>query len=71
MQAYRVETTLGQNGTLTLTNLPFLQGETIEVIMLVQPFRASNHPAYPLRGTPVTYLDPFEPVAQTDWEVCQ
>jgi hypothetical protein len=71
MQAYRVETIVGQNGTLTLTNLPFLQGETIEVILLVQPFPALNHPMYPLRGTPVTYLDPFEPVAQTDWEVCQ
>ena len=70
MQAYRVETTLGRDGTLTLTNLPFSQGETIEVIMLVQPFPESNHSMYPLRGTPVTYLDPFEPVAQTDWNAC-
>ncbi len=71
MQAYRVETTVSRNGTLTLTNLPFSQGETIEVIILVQSFPASNHNMYPLRGTPVTYRDPFEPVAQTDWEACQ
>ena len=71
MQAYRVETTVSRNGTLTLTNLPFSQGETLEVILLVQPFTALNRNLYPLRETPVTYVDPFEPVAQTDWEVCQ
>ena len=71
MQAYRVETTVSRNGTLTLTNLPFSQGETLEVILLVQPFTALNRNLYPLRGTPVTYVDPFEPVAQKDWEVCR
>jgi hypothetical protein len=30
MQAYRVETTLQQDGTLTLSNLPLHAGETVE-----------------------------------------
>ena len=37
MQAYRVETTVSQDGVLTLENLPFHAGETIEVIILAQP----------------------------------
>ena len=37
MQAYRVETTVSQDGVLTLENLPLQAGETIEVIILVQP----------------------------------
>ena len=37
MQAYRVETTLTQDGTLTLRNLPFRAGEAVEVIILVPP----------------------------------
>ena len=24
--------------------------------------------SYPLRGKPVAYIDPFEPVAQNDWD---
>lgn len=37
MQAYRVETTVSQDGILTLENLPLQAGETIEVIILVRP----------------------------------
>ena len=32
MQAYRIETTVQPNHTLTLDNLPFLAGERVEVI---------------------------------------
>ena len=71
MQAYRVETTVAQDGTLTLSNLPLRAGEAIEVIILVQPSAMRGHPRYPLRGMPVRYLDPTEPVAQADWEAAQ
>ena len=37
MQAYRVETTLQQDGTLTLSNLPLHAGETVEVISWCSP----------------------------------
>ena len=69
MQAYRVETTLEQDGTLTLHNLPLRAGEAVEVIILVQPAVASPENRYPLRGKPVAYIDPTEPVAEADWEV--
>ena len=71
MQAYRVETTLQQDGTLTLSNLPLRAGEAVEVIILVQPPVAVDRQRYPLRGVPVRYSDPTEPVAQADWEATQ
>jgi len=71
MQAYRVATTLQQDGTLTLSNLPFQAGETVEVIILVQPSIALDRQRYPLRDVPIRYVGPTEPVAQADWEAAQ
>jgi hypothetical protein len=71
MQAYRVETTVQQDGTLTVSNLPLQAGEAVEVIILVQSFAARRQSLYPLRGTPITYIDPTEPVAQADWEAAR
>ena len=34
LQAHRVETTLTQDGTLTLDHLPFQAGEAVEIIIL-------------------------------------
>jgi len=71
MQAYRVEATVEHDGTLTLSNLPLRVGETVEVIILVHPPGVVGPQQYPLRGTPVHYHDPTEPVAQEDWEATQ
>lgn len=71
MQAYRVETTVQQDGTLTLSNLPLQAGEAVEVIILVRPSVSLRQSRYPLRGTPITYIDPTEPVAQADWEAAR
>ena len=65
MQAYRVEVKVQQSGSLTLSNLPLQVGEEIEVIILVRPPRAKARNPYPLRGLPITYLDPTEPVAHS------
>jgi hypothetical protein len=71
MQAYRVATTLQQDGTLTLSNLPLRAGETVEVIILVSSPVAVDRQQSPLRGVPVQYIDPTEPVAQADWDAAQ
>ena len=68
MQAYRVETTLQKDGTVTLHHLPFQAGEPVEIIILARSSEAQSSNRYPLRGTPVQYFDPTEPVAQNDWE---
>ncbi len=67
MHAHRAETTLSEDGVLTLRDIPFRCGESVEVIVL--PFAAVAAPAsrYPLRGTPVTLLAPTEPVGSGDW----
>ena len=71
MQAYRQETTIQHDGTLTLRDLPLQAGEKVEVIIIVQsPQARSQHP-YPLRGTPIAYVDPTEPVASSDWEAAK
>jgi hypothetical protein len=68
MQAYRQETIIEHDGTLTLRDLPLQAGEKVEVIIIVQSPPAPAEHAYPLRGTPVAYVDPTEPVAASDWE---
>ena len=67
MNMHRIETTLQKDGTLTLDGLPFHAGETVEVIVLPKA-TPRNIGAYLLRGTPVTYTAPFEPVASDEWE---
>ena len=67
MQAYRVETTVQQDGTLILDNLPLQAGEAVEVIILIRSSGLS-HTQYALRGTAIHYRDPTEPVALADWE---
>lgn len=71
MHAYRLKTVLQQDGMLTLSNLPLQAGAWVEVIILVQPPTSPRANPYPLRGMPITYMNPLEPVAQTDWEALQ
>ena len=71
MQAYRVETTLPEDGTVTLRQLPFEAGESIEIIVLSHEDAATAPDRYPLRGTPVEYLEPTQPVACDDWDANQ
>ncbi len=37
MQAMRLNTIIGQGGELRLTGLPFLAGQRVELILLVEP----------------------------------
>lgn len=73
MNAYRIETTLTENGTLRLQGLPFCAGDSVEIIVLERGSH-TRHPdanPYPLRGKVIRYVDPTEPVALEDWEVLQ
>jgi hypothetical protein len=68
MNAHRVEATLESDGKLTLSELPFQAGDTVEVIILARATKSNGRHQYPLRGKPVEYREPTEPVAQDDWE---
>jgi hypothetical protein len=66
MVAHCVETTLNQDGKLMLDNLPFHAGEAVEIIILSQATRVQRQNPYPLRGMPLRYDDPTEPITQDE-----
>ena len=68
MQAHRIETVWPKKGRLTLESLPFQAGERLEIIILARGPQTPQADRYPLRGTPIEYHQPTEPVAQNDWE---
>lgn len=69
MKAYRVEATVSDDKSLVLKEVPFRAGDTVEVIVLEAPDRQQAKNPYPLRGTPIRYDNPTEPVAESDWDV--
>jgi hypothetical protein len=71
MNAYRIETAIAENGTLILSGIPFHAGDAVEVIILERTMQVSSPNRYPLRGTPIHYIDPTEPVALEKWDILQ
>lgn len=68
MEAYKTEAVVKEDGTVTISGLPFHEGEKLEVILLQHTRQTNQHVAsYPLRGKPVKYVEPFEGVAENDW----
>lgn len=63
--AHRVEVVLSEDGKLSLDQLPFRAGQTVEVIIL--PSTGAVPTAQPLRGSVVRFDRPTEPVAEGDW----
>lgn len=50
------------------------ESELEKTLQLLQVFGLTHHKPsttknYPLRGLPVEYIDPMQPVAISDWEV--
>jgi hypothetical protein len=68
MQAYRTMTTVDTDGELHLRQIPFRPGTGVEVIVLAADRMKTPAQRYPLRGEPIEYIDPTEPVAKEDWE---
>jgi len=67
MNAHRIETTIDQDGTLILNGIPFQAGDQVEVIILQRPPKPNGDNPYPLRGQPLNYDAPIEPVAENEW----
>lgn len=68
MSTHRVATMLLEDGVINLRDLPFHQGEVVEVTVKPMPSSKPGDDRYPLRGESVIYIDPMEPVADEDWE---
>ena len=68
MASYRAETVVSEDGKIVLDAQPFRAGDRVEVTV-TGPSSGSEHPTpYPLRGKPVRYDRPFDPVAEHEWE---
>jgi hypothetical protein len=67
MDAVRIETIVDEHGEVHLKKLPFPAGEAVEVIVVPKPTRQPDN-GFPLRGVPITYDRPTDPVAEEDWD---
>ena len=66
MYAFSVQTSVKKGKRLELHDLPFAEGDRVEVVLLRIP-SASQGGHYPLRGKKIRYDSPTEPVAKEDW----
>lgn len=71
LKTLELEATLGNDKTLTLTDLPFSAGTALEVTVREKAATVANgdeRTLYPLWGTVYRYDDPFGPaVSLEDW----
>ena len=81
MNTIELETTIDQDGMITLRDLPFHVGDRVKITIVEQTSSATKYPPYslrkqsdrpgnpyPLHGTDYKYIDPTGPVAEDDWE---
>jgi hypothetical protein len=70
MQTYHIETVVSEKGVLTIKGLPFQPGEKVEIIVKSRwtDDKIPNH-HYPLRGKLIRYKNPFDSVAENEWDV--
>jgi hypothetical protein len=68
MQAHRIEVVVQADRKLVIEDIPFQEGQTVEVIIL-PAVKAHPENPYSLRGLPVELSNPFDPaVSADDWE---
>jgi hypothetical protein len=68
MRAWRLETSVPQNGIIQVDNLPFRAGEEVEVIVLERSKEPESQDWQLLKGSVVRYDDPTSPVGVEDWD---
>lgn len=69
MQTLQIQTTVLNDGVLTISNLPFKAGEVVDVIIRSHQNNKKSTMRYPLRGLPFKYINPFESVAEKEREI--
>jgi len=71
MAAVHLQTTVANDGTLTVNGLPTLAGHKVDVLVRDCLAERAGEARYPLHGKPVQYVDPFGSVAEEDWNALQ
>ncbi len=69
-QMVRVKLKVAKDGKLSIKDLPFQPGETVEVTVRGKKQKKTAK-KYPLHGKSVTYRSPFKGVSEDDWETLQ
>ena len=69
MQSFYAETVVQEDGKLSLEDLPFLHGQSVQVFISARESISAER--CPLRGTVLKYERPFDPVAQGEWTAAQ
>lgn len=70
MKAHRVDATVSADGSITVRNVPFVEGEEVEVIVLPRvPKIEIGADRQPLRGSVGRFERPFESAADAnEWD---
>ncbi len=68
METHCIKTKIPDDGVIIIKGLPFTPGVEVEV-KISEYKEDSNIERYPLRGKPFRYDNPFESVAENDWNV--
>ena len=73
MSTFRVDATLTEDGKITLDDLPFQAGDSVEIIIVPRANQPTEKHPYrsPLEGKVIYYDGPTDPIAQEDWEALQ
>ncbi len=70
MKEQHIETVLTKEGKLLLQNLPFKQGDEVEIIILERSSSKTASDPNALKSTVIRYDDPLESATSPeDWEV--
>jgi hypothetical protein len=68
VQSHWIETTVGERGELRLEGLSFDAGQPVEVLVISKGAGTTPVGSDSLRGSVLEYHEPFEPVADEDWD---
>lgn len=72
MVTIQIHAAIADDGTLTVSKVPLPAGTQVELTIRAPSMDSAGEVTYPLRGKPVTYVDPFEPATlESDWESLQ
>ena len=71
MQDFHIQTTVGENGTITIKDIPLAAGEAVEITVAQAHSNSKMLDEKPLFGTVLAYIDPFEGVAMNEWEAAK
>ncbi|CAN5154142.1 hypothetical protein BH20ACI1_BH20ACI1_25050 [soil metagenome] len=66
MNVHRIEAVVGSSKTIILKDLPFNEGEEIEIIVLEKNDGGKSEILPTLQGTLLKYDEPFKPVTEED-----